>query len=130
MKENFMHATSMDLVWIVVSDFKKALDFYTKVVGLEVMEVNESFGWAELEGKEGGARLGICKMQDNGEFKPGQNACMTFTVEDIEVAITNFKKCGANLSGEIQEVPGHVKMQMVIDNDGNQFQLVQVLHAK
>ena len=29
--------------------------------------------------------------------------------------------------GEMQEIPGHVKMQTAVDSDGNHFQIVQKL---
>lgn len=116
----------MDLSWIVVKDLKKALNFYIEVMGLKLMEVNEEFGWAELQGHEGGARLGIAQMDST--LQAGENACVTMTVENIEKALDSLLKKGAELIGEVQEIPGHVKMQMAKDHDGNHLQLVEVLH--
>lgn len=120
---------SMNLAWIVVNDVKKAVQFYTEVVGLKLMEFNEHYGWAELEGTEGGARLGIgqCQIKSEEDVQPGQNAVLTFTVSDIENAVAELTKKGAKLIGPIQEIPGHVKMQTVTDTDGNRFQLVEVV---
>ncbi len=122
----------MNLAWIVVSDFKKAIEFYTKVVGLKLMEINEQYGWAELEGPHGGARIGIAQQCDqmNDGVKPGQNAVVTFTVDNIEDSVADFSKKGVKLIGKIQEVPGHVKMQTVCDVDGNTFQLCEVIAQK
>ena len=66
----------MNLVWIVVNDLKKAIEFYTETVGLKLMEQNDQFGWAELEGHNGGARLGIAQMclKSEDDVKPGQNS--------------------------------------------------------
>ncbi len=124
-----MAAQTLGLAWIVVDDLKKAVAFYTEVIGLKLMEVHEAFGWAELEGTEGGARLGIaqqCLKDDEGN-KAGQNAIITLTVANLEESLKRLIEKGANLVGEIQEVPGHVKMQTVRDLDNNRFQLVQVL---
>jgi predicted enzyme related to lactoylglutathione lyase len=123
-----MPKTSIDLAWIVVNDFKKAIKFYTEVVGLKLMEINEEWGWAELQGKSG-ARLGIgtCHQNNPNPVTPGQNAILTFTVEDIKKATADMAEKGAVCVGEMEEVPGHVRMQLVRDLDGNQFQLVQVL---
>jgi predicted enzyme related to lactoylglutathione lyase len=117
----------MELAWIVVDDFKKAVKFYSEVVGLQLLEVNEECGWAELQGKSG-ARLGVAKRSDNTEIMPGQNAIVTFTVDNIETASAEMVKKGAVLVGEVREVPGHVRMQLIKDLDGNQLQLAQMLN--
>lgn len=122
-----MQIQSMDLSWIVVKDLKKAIQFYTEVVGLKLMEVHEQFGWAELQGHKGGSRLGIAQMDST--LQPGENACVTMTVENIEKAKEFLEKKGAEFIGELQVIPGHVKMQMVKDHDGNHMQLVEVFHA-
>jgi predicted enzyme related to lactoylglutathione lyase len=127
-----MSLKSIDLIWIVVNDLKQAIQFYTETLGLKLMEMNEQFGWAELEGHCGGARLGIAQTQlkSEDEMKPGQNAVMTFTVANLENTLAEVTKKGAQLLGSIQEIPGHVKMQMAQDSDGNRFQFVEVLHHR
>ncbi len=122
-----MHIKSMELAWIVVKDLKKAIKFYTETMGLKLMEQHDAYGWAELQGHEGGARLGIAQANDKESVQPGSNAVVTLTVESIEEALEGFKKKGVKLLGDVQEVPGHVKMQSVVDSDGNQFQLVEKL---
>ncbi|MFS8563986.1 MAG: VOC family protein [Rhabdochlamydiaceae bacterium] len=122
-----MHIKSMELVWIVVNDLKKAINFYTETVGLKLMEENEGYGWAELQGHEGGARLGIAQTNAEEVVQPGSNAVVTLTVENIEKALEGLNKKGAKLRGDLKEIPGHVKMQSVEDRDGNHFQLVQIL---
>lgn len=122
-----MHAKSFNLAWIVVKDLKQAIQFYTEVVGLKLVELNETYGWAEVQGHQDGARLGIAKEHPEQSTKAGHNAVPTFTVENIEKAIEHLHKKGAKCQGEIQEIPGHVKLQMVIDKDGNHFQMVELL---
>ena len=125
-----MNIKSIDLAWIVVNDLPKSVKFYTEKVGLKLMEFHEGFGWAELQGQDGGIKLGLAQMQPTGNdgINPGQNAVVTLTVDNIEDAIIDLKEKGAKLMGEIQEVPGHVKLQMVQDEDGNHFQLVECLN--
>lgn len=125
-----MGAQSLGLAWIVVDDLNKAVEFYTQVIGLQLMERHDDYGWAELEGSKGGARLGIaqrCPTDTEGN-QPGQNAIITLTVENLEESLKHLIQQGAELVGAVQEVPGHVKMQTVKDPDQNRFQLVQVLH--
>lgn len=120
-----MKVTKIDLNWIVVSDLKKAVEYYTKTVGLKLMELSEEYGWAELQGHDGGCRLGIA--QENKDEKAGQNAVMTFTVKNLDSAKNEMVEKGAKAEGEIIEVPGHVKMQTFQDEDGNRFQMCEML---
>lgn len=134
-----MKTNSIGLAWITVKDFKNAVKFYTEVAGLKVAEMNEEWGWAELEGHDGsGMRLGIAQHQEGchtdacyeSPIKPGQNSVITLTIDNIEQAQKEIQKQGASLIGEIHEVPGHVKMQTVRDAEGNIFQLVEVVAHK
>jgi predicted enzyme related to lactoylglutathione lyase len=118
----------MDLAWVVVKDFKKAVQFYKEVMGLVLLQVDEQFGWAEFQGKDGGMRLGVSQMCEHSG-PAGQNAVVALTVDDIVKAKAELEKKGAKCVGEMQEVPGHVKLQMIVDNDGNQFQLAQLLNV-
>lgn len=126
-----MKTKSMGLVWIVVNDIKKAIQFYTETIGLKLMEFNEHYGWAELEAQQGGSRIGLaqCQLKSEDDILPGQNAVMTFTVENIQDALTSLLKQGVKLIGTVQEVPGHVKLQMASDADGNHFQIVELYHS-
>ncbi len=125
-----MKIKSIDLAWIVVKDLKQSVKFYTEKVGLKLMEFHENFGWAELSGENGGMKLGIAQEHPtaNEGIVSGNNAVITLTVSSLEEAISDLKAKGAKLIGEILEVPGHVKMQMVQDEDGNHFQLVQTFN--
>lgn len=125
-----MKVREIGLCWIVVKDIKAAVKYYTEVVGLQLAEMNEEYGWAELEGIDGGSRLGIVGIaQENAQdsMKAGQNAVMTFTVDNLEKAKEAMSKKGAKCEGDVIEVPGHVKMQTVIDSDGNRFQICELL---
>lgn len=123
-----MQVKEIGLSWIVVKDVKAAVKYYTEVVGLKLMEFNEQYGWAELQGHGGGARLGIAQECPQEKTKAGQNAVVTFTVADLEKAKGEMIKKGAKCQGDVIEVPGHVKMQTVVDNDGNSFQICELLH--
>lgn len=120
-----MKAKGIQLAWIIVKNLEKAIEFYTKVVGLELKEYHKEFRWAELAGPEG-AILGIGEnTEDPTTIEAGANAVVTISVVDIEQARAHFTKNGAKLVGEVVEIPGHVKMQTFVDVDGNTMQLVQ-----
>jgi predicted enzyme related to lactoylglutathione lyase len=117
------------LAWIVVKDVKKAVQFYTEVVGLTSLNFDEEYGWAELAGPDG-AILGIAQASGEMNIKPGQNAVVTFSVDNIEKSCAAYVKKGTKMIGEIMEVPGHVKLQMCMDQDGNYFQLCEEIESK
>lgn len=121
-----MKNQGIHLSWIVVKDFKAAIKFYTEVAGFTLKNQSSEYGWAELSGPEG-SRLGIAQESSHSEVKAGSNTITAITVDDINEAISFFQKNKVKLIGDIQEVPGHVKMQTFADVDGNIMQLVQML---
>lgn len=122
-----MAVRKMDLAWVVVADISKAKKFFTEVVGLKLVESNDNYGWLEFEGEDGGSRLGVGQYSPeySPEEKPGMNAVMTMTVEDIEQSRKSMEEKGTRFVGETIEIPGNVKMATFLDSDGNVFQLVQ-----
>jgi predicted enzyme related to lactoylglutathione lyase len=118
-----MKVNGISLGWVVVKSLEDAIKFYTETVGLEMSQHTPEYGWAEFKGDDG-AILGVAQENDQLDFKAGNNAVMCISVADMDVAIKHYMEKGANLVGEVIEVPGHVKMQTFIDKDGNAFQLV------
>lgn len=121
-----MKIKGIHLAWIVVKDLKAAIEFYTKTVGLTLRDQSPEYGWAELSGPDG-SMLGVAQENPHMEIEAGKNAVVTITVDDIEETRKFLLKQGANMIGEIMEVPGHVKMQTFTDADGNMMQMVQKL---
>ena len=125
---DMMNVKSMDMAWISVKDPKKAKEFFRDILGLELRSEAEEYGWMEFVGKDGGAALGVGKeCPESSDVKAGQNAVMTMTVDDIVACKKYLESKGVKFIGDIIEVPGHVKMALFADNDGNKFQIVQVL---
>ena len=127
-----MKVKGMELAWISVSDFEKAIKFYTEILGLKLLDKNDEWGWAELGGHEGGARIGIARYSSSideihSPIKPGQNALMTFTVDNLDQTIQEMKKNDVQFIGDVVVVPEEVKMQTVKDKDGNILQFVEMI---
>ena len=120
-----MAVKKSELSWITVSDWEKAKTFFTEVVGLEVVSAQEQYGWMELRGAGGGALLGVAKSHEGGGLSPGQNAVVTFTVDNIVATKADMESKGVAFVGDIMEVPGQVKLALFKDPDGNLFHLVQ-----
>lgn len=118
-------AQGVDLVWLTVKNFDESVKFYRDIIGLELKDYVEEYQWAELEGQDGGARIGICPTSDECPLKPGQNAVVSISVDNLEAATKFFESKGGKLVGPMQEIPGHVKMQMITDPSGNYLHLVE-----
>lgn len=122
----------MKMAWVLVSDLKESRDFFEKTLGLKVQDYSPEHHWMELStGSDDDAYLGVGQPFPGGDasslMKPGMNAVMTFTVDDIDEAHKLMKAKGVKIIGDIEEVPGHVKMLTIQDNDGNIYQFCQRL---
>lgn len=121
-----MQAQGIELTWIVVKDLDQAITFYTQVIGLQLKERSDEFGWAELSGPSGSI-LGLACASHEADMAPGSNAVIAVTVANLDAALRHFISKGGKLLGKVIEIPGHVKMQTIVDPDGNKLQLVQKL---
>lgn len=128
LKKTNTKVKKIDLAWIVVSDLKKAKKFFTESVGLKIAQDSEEMGWIEFAGHDGGAALGVASANSKNPISAGQNAITTFTVDNIDTSKNDFLKKGVKLIGEVVEVPGHAKLQLFSDTDGNLFQIVECIH--
>ncbi len=118
------------MCWIVVEDVKKSIDYYTKLLGYKLEEYIEEYGWAELSHPGGGVSLGIAKSGDCDPTANFKNAVFIINVDNIEKSKADMKKKGVQFKGDILEVPGHVKLLLGVDSDGNHFQLAERLQHK
>ena len=122
-----MAIKSMSLAWISASDMKKAKTFFADKLGLKVTTDSAEYGWLELQGKDGGFTMGVGKADAQNPIKAGQNAVICFDVDNIEETKKELEAKGVKFMGNIEEVPGHVKLATFADEDGNVFQLAQML---
>lgn len=123
-----MSIQSADLTWIVVSDIHKAKHFFSEILGLEIKSASDDYGWVELQGKKGGMTIGLAKADEAQCPVPaGGNGVITFTVDNIESMKQVFEQKNIQIIGDVMEIPGHVKLLMFKDPDGNYFQLAEVL---
>lgn len=124
----------MELAWITVSDVRKAKTFFIETLGLQVSDDAVEQGWLEVKAPGDTFLLGIGQVQqednneeDSASVQPGHNAILTMTVDNLVQAKATLQKKNVTMLGDILEVPGHVKMQLFADFDGNKFQLVEML---
>jgi predicted enzyme related to lactoylglutathione lyase len=125
-----MAIKKMTLSWITASDINTTKKFFVDTLGLTLKEETTEHGWIEVQGSEGGMYLGIGKYcpDYSKESKPGTNAVVTMTVDNIVATKKELEAKGVTFIDEIMEIAGHVKMVTFTDPDGNKFQLVEELH--
>lgn len=122
-----MKIKKIELSWVIVSDFEKSKKFFSETLGLHIAEKSPNYNWMELEAEDKGMRLGVGEYEPeySKDDKPGQNAVLTFTVEDIVEAKKELESKNVTFLGDILDIPGNIKMATFVDPDGNKFQLVQ-----
>lgn len=122
-----MAIKKIELAWITVSDFNKSKDFFKNTLNLNMHEYHDLFGWAEFKGPDGGCLLGMAKSCDNDpcNLKPGANAIVTFTVDNLDQTMAELKSKGVEFVGDVLVIPNGPKMIYFKDLDGNVFQLVE-----
>lgn len=112
------------LATINVRDFKKALAWYKDVLGFETTYSMDEMGWAELRTAVDGFTLG---MQTDPDANHDGGSVVTLGVTDIEAARNHIASKGGTLAGEIDVLPGMVKLAAWRDPDGNNFMFAQNL---
>jgi predicted enzyme related to lactoylglutathione lyase len=117
-----MAIKKIELGWVTTGNIEVSKEFFTKKLGLTVNVNDEQHGWMEFAAKDGGAIVGVCMPM--GQEKPGQNAIMVFTVDDIVATKKELEARGVTFVGDIMDLP-QVKLATFIDPDGNKFQLAQ-----
>jgi len=125
-------ANKLTMVSVVVSDMKKAKEFYAEKLGLEVAtdyRQNDNNWWVTLILPSGGASITLARSSttSNEPPKPGTLGFYLST-SDIAAAHQDLNEKGVN-PGEIQDNlygPGSgVKFFQLQDPDGNQVTFAQ-----
>ncbi len=111
------------LSWVQVSDHAQAKKFYGEVLGLK--KVFEMDGWAEFSHAPGATSIGVALERPERGATSG--ATIVLRVNDLDRARAELSKRGVEFEGEIEEVPGVVRIATFRDPFGNPLQLAQPL---
>ena len=125
-----------DHVAFRVADLDAAIDFYTRSLGLELLnrlvddEHGEVLAFLDLDG----CKLELIMLLDeNGNPvaydppSPTEPYCphVALSVSDIDAALDRLVKAGAQYLKGPMELPGEVRWAYAADPDGNVIELVQ-----
>jgi predicted enzyme related to lactoylglutathione lyase len=118
-----MKVKGIDFVFFRVSDLKRSVHFYEKVIGLK--KTNEYKGmWTEFDAGNVTIAVGTCSE----EKKPalGKNSVsVALAVDNVEKAVETLKKKGALVVQPVKE-RGVCFVAMIKDPDGNEL----ILHKR
>jgi predicted enzyme related to lactoylglutathione lyase len=110
---------------VMVSSMERAVDFYTRVLGLKLMTPAGS-DWAEVETP--GLTIGL-HLAKHGA-KPGAQGAISIGFDvagSLETAMATLRERGVRFEGPVVDNP-EVKLAFFGDTDGNTLYLCEVKH--
>jgi len=108
-------------VWYRVRDFDAGRAFYTGVLGLEEVYVDQDGHWARL--RSGNAEIGLA------EGEPKEGGVATIDVADVKAEAERLRAAGVEV-GTVVELHEIIRLLDVYDPDGNRIQLAQTLSSE
>ena len=109
---------------IQVSDLAASIEWYSTVLGFEVLYQLDEMGWAELKSSVPGVNVGLSQVEN---VKPG-GSTPTWGVSDIENARTTLESQNVKFDGDTMVIPEMVKLATFYDPDGNSLMLFEALN--
>lgn len=110
-----------------VTNLDRAIDWYQSVLGFTLMYRVDDIGWCELSTAVPGVSVGLSQ---NESVTQGGGATNVWGVADILAAKAHLDAHGVRQDGEIQHIPGLVKLLTFYDPDGNAMMLSENLAQK
>lgn len=107
-----------------VTNLDASIDWYQSVLGFNLLYRADEIGWCELSTHMPGVNVGLSANQS---VPQGGGATNVWAVTDIEVAKAELDGHGVKQDGEIQTIPGLVRLITFYDPDGNAMMLSQSL---
>ena len=108
---------------MTVSDLASSIEWYSTVLGFELLYQLDDMGWAELKSSVPGVNVGLSQVES---AKPG-GPTPTWGVSDIESARSILESQGVKFDGETMVIPEMVKLATFYDPDGNSLMLAESL---
>lgn len=109
---------------IGVTDMNASLAWYRNVLGFSLLNRVDEIGWSELSTGVDGVTLGLSQ---NERVSVGGGATNVWGVKNIDEAKAHLDAHGVKQDGDIQHIPGMVKLITFYDPDGNAMMFAQTL---
>jgi predicted enzyme related to lactoylglutathione lyase len=107
-----------------VTNLDAAIDWHQSVLGFTLMYRTDEIGWCELATAVPGVSVGLSQ---NESVTQGGGATNVWGVADILAAKAHLDAHSVRQDGDIQHIPGLVKLLTFYDPDGNAMMLSQNL---
>lgn len=101
-----------------VTDMTAAIGWYERVMQCKLLYRADEIGWCELATPMAGVNIGLSQVES---VVQGGGATNVFEVADIDEAKAHLDAEGVRQDGDIQHIPGLVKLITFYDPDGNAF---------
>jgi catechol 2,3-dioxygenase-like lactoylglutathione lyase family enzyme len=105
-----------------VKDMTASIAWYERVMLCKLLYRADEIGWCELATPMTGVNIGLSQVEAVGQ---GGGATNVFEVGDIVEAKAHLDHEGVRQDGDIQHIPGLVKLITFYDPDGNAFMFSQ-----
>lgn len=104
------------------SDLDRTIAWYQSVLGFTLLYKADQMAWCELSTAVARVNIGFSEVEAVGT---GGGATPTFGVTDILAAQAAMAAHGVRTDGDIQHIPGLVKLLSIYDPDGNNLMLAE-----
>lgn len=105
-----------------VTDIAASIAWYERVMQCALIYHAEEIGWCEMRTPMAGVNIGLSQVE---AVVQGGGATNVFEVADIEAAKAHLDAEEVRRDGDIQHIPGLVKLITFYDPDGNAFMFSQ-----
>ena len=105
-----------------VKDMTASIAWYERVMQCKLLYRADEIGWCELATPMAGVNIGLSEVES---VVQGGGATNVFEVADIVEAKAHLDSEGVRQDGDIQHIPGLVKLITFYDPDGNAFMFSQ-----
>ena len=118
--------------WITVSDMQKARSLFVDLLGGVIYDDNAEYRWLEIQ--FGDSFLGVFEnpkkattsFSFSNENYPGQNAVVSFVVDQAQEAHTKLNEHGFSTE-PITSIPVVFNCFLFYDRDGNNLQIIKFI---
>lgn len=109
-----------------VTSLDASIGWYERVMLCTLLYRADEIGWCELATPMAGVHIGLSQLES---VVQGGGATNVFEVADIDAAKAHLDAQGVRQDGDIQHVPGMVRLLTFYDPDGNAFMFSQADRA-
>ena len=109
---------------MAVTNIERSIEWYGSILGFTLLYRAEEIGWCEMASHMPGITVGL---SENQSVQQGGGATNVWGVSDIEAAKAHLDAHGVRQDGDIQTIPGLVRLLTFYDPDGNAMMLAQSL---